>query len=124
MKPLWEELENMADKLAVAGMVELKDIKTMRAAAVQMENWFEANQEAFADIDRHKADIVNYRAALKNINSALSDVSRYAGVEGHEMGDSTFARDFAPWANLMAGAHCDPDYGKPEKPKLHRDTRK
>jgi hypothetical protein len=123
MTPLWDELSETADRLAVDGQVSIKDLRTLRAAAVQMGNWFEANQELREERDRLQADNATYRAALNSINEAASLVASLAGTTAHEMGDATFARDFAPFINLMGIHHKDPDYGTPTKPTGHIDTK-
>lgn len=120
---IWEELEAMADKLAVAGQVSLPDLRTLRAASVQMGNWFEANEELRARLESLEVDNLKYRIALKKVQEVSGMVARYAGLESHEFGDSSFARDFAPFINLMGIHHKDPDYGTPIKPTGHIDTK-
>jgi hypothetical protein len=47
--PLWDELAEIADRhISTLSKCELM---TLRSAAIQMENWFFANQEAFEEID-------------------------------------------------------------------------
>jgi hypothetical protein len=120
--PLWDELEELADRLAVAGQVKLPDLRTLRAASVQMGNWFEANQELREQVDMLKADCIKYRMALGRVKDSMTVVARHAGLEAHEINDDDFARDFSPFINLM-NLHGDPDYGPPGKTTGHIDTK-
>lgn len=65
------------------------------------------------------------REALCTIKAALEVVGNYASDQAFHLGfeENTFARDFAPFINLMAIHHKDPDYGKPDKPTGHIDTK-
>jgi len=121
-KTLWDELEEMADRLAVAGQVKLPDLRTIRAASVQMGNWFEANQDLREQAEQLKADSLKYRTALGQVKDAMTMVARHAGLAAHEFGDDDFARDFSPFINLM-NRHGDLDYGPPGKPTGHIDTK-
>ena len=113
-QPLWDELEQVADRLAVAGQVALPDLRTLRAAAVQMGNWFEANQDLRTRLAALEIDNLKYRVALQNVQDASSMVARYAGLEAHEFGDDSFSRDLAPFKNIMVANGVEP-YAKPKR---------
>ena len=112
--PLWDELGDLADKLAVAGSVSMPDLRTIRAAAVQMGNWFEANQEYREQIQQLQADSLKYRAALVSIKESLRIVAAHANSEAFELMPDDFARDFAPFRNIMAFHKIEP-YHKPKR---------
>ncbi len=59
-------------------------------------------------------DCTKYRTALNQIHQALGIVAKHAMLEGHEISANDFARDFAPFANVMAHHKIDP-YAKPAK---------
>ena len=65
------------------------------------------------------------REALCTIKAALEVVGNYAKDQAFHLGfeQNTFARDFAPFINLMGAHHKDPDYGKPNEPTGHIDTK-
>lgn len=113
-KPLWDEVEELADKLAIQGHVLQKDMRTMRAAAVQMSNWFEACQDLRERLQAIEIDNLRYRTALKNMQEVTSMAARYAGLEAHEFSDGSFARDLAPFKNIMAGYGVEP-YAKKKR---------
>ena len=115
-KPLWDELEELADKLATQGNVVLKDLRTMRAASVQMGNWFEACQDLRVRLEALEIDNLKYRVALQSVHEAAGVVARYAGLEAHEFGDDSFARDFAPFKNVMVANGVEP-YAKKRRAK-------
>ena len=113
---LWDELEALADKLAIAGQVSLPDLRTLRAASVQMGNWFEANEDLRERLRLLEIDNLKYRVALQSVQEVASMVARYAGLEAHEFGDDSFARDLAPFKNIMVVNGVEP-YAKPKRPK-------
>lgn len=45
---------------------------------------------------------MKYRRALGQISEALSIVGKHAVIESHEISADDFARDFAPFINVMA----------------------
>lgn len=59
-------------------------------------------------------DCTKYRIALNQIHQALGIVAKYAMLEGHEISANDFARDFAPFANVMTHHKIEP-YAKPVK---------
>lgn len=111
---LWDELEQVADRLAVAGLVALPDLRTMRAASVQMGNWFEGNEDLRERLKALELDNLKYRIALQSVQEATSMVARYAGLEAHEFSDESFARDLAPFKNIMVANGVEP-YAKPKR---------
>ncbi len=111
---LWEELEQVADRLAVAGQVTLPDLQTLRAASVQMGNWFEGNEDLRERLKALEIDNLKYRVALKSVQEAARVMSRFAGLEAHEISDDSFARDFAPFNNIMVANGVEP-YAKPKR---------
>lgn len=115
-KPLWDELEDLADKLATEGKVSLTDLKTMRASAVQMGNWFEACQETRETLDALKLDNLKYRVALQTLNDVLGMSAKYAGLEAHEFSESDFSKDLAPFINIMVANGVEP-YAKKKRKK-------
>ena len=115
-KPLWDELEELADKLATKGDVVLKDLRTRRAASVQMSNWFEACQDLRVRLAALEVDNLRYRVALQNMQEVTSMAARYAGLEAHEFGDDSFARDLAPFKNIMVANGIKP-YAKNRRVK-------
>jgi len=61
-----------------------------------------------------QGDCTKYRTALNQIYQALCIVAKHAMLEGHEISANDFARDFAPFANVMAHHKIEP-YAKPAK---------
>jgi len=115
-KPLWDELEELADKLATEGKVSLPDLKTIRASAVQMANWFEACQETRQRLEALQLDNLKYRVALQTLNDVLGISAKYAGLEAREFGDDSFAKDLAPFVNIMVANGVEP-YAKKKRVK-------
>ncbi len=67
-----------------------------------------------ADLAQAKADRDKYRLALNQLHEALFVAQRYAMLQGNEMSADVFARDFAPFRNVMAHHGVEP-YAKPKK---------
>ena len=55
-----------------------------------------------------------YQLALKQLHEALGITAKYAGRESHELIADDFARDFAPYKNVMAYHGVEP-YVKPKR---------
>ena len=94
------ELEYLRRKEAMFGIWQgdaLERINDMETALVKAEN------------DRDK-----YRLALIQIQEALGVVGKYAMLESTEIDAEIFARDFAPWINIMAHHGIEP-YAKPKR---------
>lgn len=67
-----------------------------------------------ADLSQAVADRDKYRFALNQLHEALFVAQRYAMLQGNEMSADVFARDFAPFRNVMAHHGVEP-YAKPKK---------
>ena len=119
--PLWDELAELADKHA--GTLPKKDLMVIRAAAIQMENWFVANQEAFDEIDALTRERNAYRAMLIELGTHLEAFSKKAREAAFHFSPDTFARDYTSHINLMGGLHKDPDYMRGENSCRHVDLR-
>ena len=66
------------------------------------------------DLAQAVADRDKYRLALNQLHDALWIAQRYAMLQGHEMNADAFARDFAPFRNVMAHHGVEP-YAKPKR---------
>ena len=99
--PLWDELSEAADTLALAGTIDKRTLQTMRAAAVQMENWFTAAQELREEKDAAMQRVGEQDAAL----NALADVFFHAAkFARHEITLDAFGSgviDKTPFLNAM-----------------------
>ena len=104
-QPLWEELSDLADRLACAGQVATKDLRTIRAASVQMENWFIANSE----LREENGDAIKRVQEQDDALRSLADVFFHAGKFARgEITMDAFAdgtKDMAPFRNIMAGMY-------------------
>lgn len=67
-----------------------------------------------AELFLAQEDCTKYRTALNQIHEALSIVGKHAMLQGHEISAQDFARDFAPFINVMAHHKIEP-YAKPVK---------
>lgn len=94
-------------------------------AAVELPDRASRIEELEEDETSRLKECEQLREALCTIKAALAVVAEYSRAEAFSLGtqNTTFARDFAPFINLMAH-HGDPDYGKPGKPRPHVDTRR
>ena len=66
------------------------------------------------DLQQAKEDCAKYRNALNHIHESLAIVGRFASLQGYEISTADFARDFAPFINIMAHHGIAP-YVKPQK---------
>lgn len=112
MKPLWEELQDLADDLLRWNKVDKAQLQTLRAAAVQMENWFVANTE----LREENCDALARIQQQDNALHALADVFHHAAkfARGETTLDAfgTGVIDKAPFLNAMA-AHGRDSVGSP-----------
>lgn len=69
-----------------------------------------------AELFQSQNDCAKYRCALLNIHEALSIVGKHAMLQGHEISAQDFARDFAPFINVMVHHKVEP-YAKPKRRK-------
>jgi len=99
--------------------------KLLYWAAIELPDRAERIAELEEDDDNRLKECEQLRQALCTIKAALEVVSNYARDQAFHLGfeGNTFARDFAPFINLMGIHHKDPDYGKPGKPTGHIDTK-
>ena len=103
---------SQARKLLNWAAIELPD-----RAAIMIELEEEAN-ERLKENEKLREALCTVKAALAVVGSYARDQAFHLGFE-----QNTFARDFAPFINLMAVHHKDPDYGAPIKPTGHIDTK-
>ncbi len=107
MMPLWDELSDIADTLTMVGKLDKPTLQTIRAAAVQMENWFTAVQELREEKDAAMKRVGEQDAALH----ALADVFHHAAkFARHEITMDAFGTgviDKAPFKNIMAAHGLD-----------------
>lgn len=111
-RPLWDDLGKLADRLE--SKLTRQELQTLRACAVQMENWFEGCQEYRAELEQARTDANKYRVALLGLQGALGACAKFAGLEAYEMKADDFARDLAPFKNIMAVYGVEP-YAKPKR---------
>lgn len=105
MTPLWDQLTDAADRLACDGRVPLKDLKTMRAAAVQMQNWFDGNQELREENEAALKRINEQDQALRTLGTVLFEASRLAKNEVTFDAFENSAKDTAAFKNIMELAY-------------------
>jgi hypothetical protein len=119
--PLWDELAEIADRhISTLSKCELM---TLRSAAIQMENWFFANQEAFEEIDALTKERNADRAMMIELGTHLEAFSKKAREAAFHFSPDVFARDYTSHINLMGGLHKDPDYMRGENSCRHVDLR-
>jgi|DEB19_MinimDraft_2_1074335.scaffolds.fasta_scaffold15758_3 hypothetical protein len=118
-RPLWEELSEAADELAIAGKVDKQTLKLLRASVIQMENWFTGCQELREEKDEAMKRVDEQDSAL----NALADVFFHAAkFARHEMTIDAFGTcviDKVPFLNAMA-AHGLDSIGAPLQEKRKR----
>ena len=82
------------------------DIDYLRRKEMMFGIWQAEALERIAELERRtesaESDCIKYRRALGQISEALSIVGKHAVIESHEISADDFARDFAPWINIMA----------------------
>ena len=99
--------------------------KLLSWAAIELPDRAAIIVELEEDDDARLKENEKLREALCTIKAALEVVGNYAKDQAFHLGfeQNTFARDFAPFINLMGIHHKDPDYGTPAKPTGHIDTK-
>lgn len=94
------------------------ELEHMRRKEIAFGIWqgdaLERIHDLEADLAQAKADRDKYRLALNQLHEALFIAQRYAMLQGHEMSAEDFAKDFAPFRNVMAHHGVEP-YAKPKK---------
>lgn len=61
-----------------------------------------------SDLAQSKSDSDKYRLAFMHVHEALGIVGKHAMLQADEISTTMFARDFAPWQNIMAHNGIDP----------------
>jgi hypothetical protein len=117
--PLWIQLEDAIPSINLTQQ-EKTLLKNCRA---QMQNWFEALQEAIEENESLLSDCKKMHAGLLKIDAAATQIGGIA-FDALPVTSYTTLRDHSSHINLMGAHHKDPDYGKPNKPRPHIDTRK
>lgn len=120
--PLWDELADVADTLAIAGQVQKPQLQTMRAAAVQMENWFVAVQDLREEKDAAMQRVSEQDAALQALADVFFHAAKFARREITMDAFATGMVDKAPFANIMVANGCNP-VGSLLPPKRVRKTK-
>lgn len=101
-RPLWEELNDAADTLALAGQVNKPTLQLLRAAAVQMENWFIANSELREENGAAIKRINEQDAALRALADVFFHAAKFARQEITMDAFGTGVIDKVPFLNAMA----------------------
>lgn len=102
MKPLWDDLSDLADTLALTGLVNKKELQIMRSASVQMENWFTAVQELRQEKDAAMKRVTEQDVALHALADVMAHSAKFARLEITMDAYGTGVIDKAPFANAMA----------------------
>ena len=99
------------------GESELEHLRRKEVAfGIWQGDALERMRDLEADLEKVAADRDKYRLALNQLHEALFIAQRYAMLQGHEMSADSFARDFAPFRNVMAHHGVEP-YAKPRRSK-------
>jgi hypothetical protein len=114
--PIWDQLSTMAAELAPLDALSKKQMMLLKNSAIQMQNYFEANEELREDVERLQIDCKKYRNAIAHMGESCRELGLYAVKNSHEFGDHSFVRDNAPHINLMANLGFA-EYGTPERPR-------
>lgn len=121
MKPLWDELSEAADTMALAGVLDRPTLQILRAAAVQMENWFVANAELREENAAAIKRIREQDAALRVLDDLFFHASKFARHEITMDAFGTCVIDKVPFLNAMA-AHGRDGIGAPVKQRKKKET--
>lgn len=99
--------------------------KLLNWAAIELHDRASYILELEGTDDERLKECEQLREALCTVKAALEVVAGYSRDQAFHLGfeGDTFARDFAPFINLMGIHHKDPDYGAPSKPTGHIDTK-
>ncbi len=116
MKPLWDELSELADTLALAGKVDKPMLQTLRAAAIQMENWFIAVQELREEKDAAMKRVHAQDTALHALVDVFHHAAKFARHEITMDAFGTGVADKVPFRNIMS-AHGLDSVGAPLPPR-------
>ena len=121
MTPLWDELSEAADTMALAGVLDRPTLQILRAAAVQMENWFIANAELREENAAAIKRINEQDTALRSLADVFFHAAKFARHEItlDEFGTSVI--DKVPYLNAMA-AHGRDSIGAPVKQRKKKET--
>lgn len=101
-RPLWDELADTADTMAIEGLVNKAQLQTLRAAAVQMENWFVANAELREEKDAAMKRVAEQDAALHALADVFFHAAKFARAEITLDAFGTGVIDKSPFLNAMA----------------------
>lgn len=115
-KPLWEQLSTQADSISSVG-INLNTVKVMRAASIQMQNWYEGCQEYREDAERLAKENADLRASMRVIILASRELANYVELEEFTTPADCFSKDLAPWRNIVAAT-----YPKEKKPRGNRNA--
>ncbi len=105
--PLWEELEDAADTLALSGQIDKRVLQLMRASSVQMKNWFVAVQELREEKDAAITRLQEQDAALHALANVFFHAAKFARQEITLDAFGTGVIDKAPFKNAMAAYGLD-----------------
>ena len=119
---------NVAQEYTAEALLHPEDSRARKLltwAAIELPDRAARIAELEGDDDHRLKECERLREALCAIKAALEVVSGHALKSAFHLGfeGNTFARDFAPFINLMGIHHQDPDYGTPTKPTGHIDTK-
>ncbi len=97
------------------GESELEHLRRKEVAfGIWQGDALERMHDLEADLAQAEADRDKYRRALNHLHEALGIAANYAMLQGYEMSGDEFARDFAPFRNVMAHYGIEP-YAKPKR---------
>ena len=102
MKTIWDELEDIADALACAGKLDKRQLQTLRAAAIQMENYFVGNAELREENAAAIKRINEQDAALRSLADVFFHAAKFARHEITLDAFGTGVIDKTPFLNAMA----------------------
>lgn len=105
--PLWEQLSDTADELACAGLVTKSTLQLLRAASVQMENWFVGNVELREENHAAIKRINEQDIALDSLADVFFHAAKFARHEITMDAFSTGVVDKSPFLNVMNARGLD-----------------
>lgn len=119
---------SVAEQYAVEALLHPEGSNARRLltwASIELPDRAARIAELEEDDEHRLKECERLREALCTVKAALEVVGNYSRSQAFHLGfeGNTFARDFAPFINLMGIHHKDPDYGKPTKPTGHIDTK-
>jgi hypothetical protein len=96
------------------------ELDYLRRKEIAFGLWQGDALERIGELERYlkeaTADLDKYRLALIQLNGALEIAAKFAMMEAHEISADDFARDFAPFRNVMVHHGVEP-YAKPKRGK-------